>query len=380
MDDEKIYRMFLCGVPGLFYEDQMRLYEALGSFRAVYEASEIELRMNIDGKQNLIDSLLLLRSERDPAREYDSMLNKGIRFSSIADPEYPDRLRRIPEPPMGLFHIGDIPHDDCPSIAIIGSRACSNYGKEMSLRFAKELSKAGFDIISGMAVGIDGYSHRGALNACGRTTAVLGSGVDVCYPEGNRDVYERLKEHGTIVSEYYPGMPPLHINFPRRNRIISGLSDAILVVEAKEKSGTLITVDQGLEQGKDIFAVPGKITDTMSAGCNELILRGASIALSAANIIEEMAPKYGIAFNRSSVKTTKSMREKRDEGPSDAKAKKEMNVKQRVYFALSFDPQSAEEIAVSAEADISDVLGILTLLEIEGRCRRIGLSSFVRCE
>lgn len=380
MDDEKIYRMFLCGVPGLFYEDQMRLYDAFGSFKSIYAASELNLRMNIDGRQHLIDSFLKLRSERDPAREYDSMLNKGIRFTSIDDPEYPERLRRIPEPPMGVFHIGQIPHDDCPSIAIIGSRACSNYGKEMSLKFAKDLSKAGFDIISGMAVGIDGYSHRGALNVGGRTSAVLGSGVDVCYPEGNRDVYERLKECGTILSEYYPGTPPLHVNFPRRNRIISGLSDAILVIEAKEKSGTLITVDQGLEQGKDIFAVPGKITDTMSAGCNDLILRGASIALSAANIIEEMAPKYGISFNSKRVNLRRSTGTERVEKKSGSKTMKEMNINQRIYSALSFDPATPEEIATAVSADIRDVLGVLTLLELDGRCRRIGLSSFVRCE
>lgn len=395
MDNDIIYRMFLCGVPGLFYADQMRLLDAFGSFKAIYDADEFLLRMNVNGKQELADAILRLRTERDPEREYENMFNKGIRFTSIADPEYPERLLNIPDPPMGLFHIGELPRDDCPSIAVIGSRACSNYGKEMSLRFAKDLAAAGFDIVSGMAVGIDGYSHRGAMNAGGQTYAVLGSGPDVCYPEANRDVYERMKNCGGILSEYYPGTPPLHLNFPRRNRIIAGLSDAILVVEAKQKSGTLITVDQGLEQGRSIYAVPGKITDTMSAGCNALILSGAGIAVSASNIIEDLAPRYGIKLTtKGRHNAAPAMRENRqfdrlqferqrkektqDSPATEPAAQKKMNSNSRVYETLGVDPLTPEQISEKTGINIREVLGILTLMELDGRCTRVGMSSYVR--
>ena len=181
-----------------------------------------------------------------------------------------------------------MPEPEKKMAAIVGARACSSYGKEMAEYFARGLAKEGVGIVSGMARGADGIAQRAALSAGGYSVAVLGCGVDICYPEENRPLYERLWENGCILSEYPPGTLPHSRLFPPRNRIISALSDLVLVIEAREKSGTLITVDMALEQGKDVFAVPGRITDTCSRGCNRLIGNGAGIAVSVAQLLQEL--------------------------------------------------------------------------------------------
>ncbi len=165
----------------------------------------------------------------------------------------------------------------CPAIAVIGSRICSEYGRMVAGRIGRLCAQMGIELISGMAVGIDGIAQRAALEAGGKVTAVLGSGVDVCYPKENRELYETLLQKGRIISEYIPGTEPVAGNFPLRNRIISGLADAVIVVEAKERSGTMITVDMALEQGRQVYIIPGRLTDPLSAGCNRLISQGAEI-------------------------------------------------------------------------------------------------------
>ncbi len=164
-----------------------------------------------------------------------------------------------------------------PAIAVIGSRICSEYGRMVAGRIGRLCAQMGIELISGMAVGIDGIAQRAALEAGGKVTAVLGSGVDVCYPKENRELYETLLQKGRIISEYIPGTEPVAGNFPLRNRIISGLADAVIVVEAKERSGTMITVDMALEQGRQVYIIPGRLTDPLSAGCNRLISQGAEI-------------------------------------------------------------------------------------------------------
>ena len=201
---------------------------------------------------------------------------------------FPKRLKEISDPPLVLYRIGKLPEPGKKMAAIVGARACSSYGKEMAEYFARGLAKEGIGIVSGMARGADGIAQRAALSAGGYSVAVLGCGVDICYPEENRPLYEKLWDNGCILSEYPPGTLPHSRLFPPRNRIISALSDLVLVIEAREKSGTLITVDMALEQGKDVFAVPGRITDTCSRGCNRLIGNGAGIAVSVAQLLQEL--------------------------------------------------------------------------------------------
>ena len=202
--------------------------------------------------------------------------------------DYPARLLEIPDPPERLYVLGKLPEEKVPSVAIIGARECSEYGNYVAARLGECMGRNGIQVVSGMARGIDGIGQTAALDAGGSSFAVLGSGVDVCYPARNRRLYERLWERGGVLSEYPPGTPALSRNFPPRNRIVSGLADAVVVVEAREKSGTLITVDMALEQGKEVYAVPGRVTDALSSGCNRLVKLGAAVLLDPEELAEEL--------------------------------------------------------------------------------------------
>ena len=179
-----------------------------------------------------------------------------------------------------------MPLENEPAAAIIGARLASGYGREQARRFGRQIGARGISVISGMARGIDGIAQKAALDAGGRSYAVLGCGVDICYPEENRELYERLQQQGGVLSEYPPGMQPIAKLFPPRNRIISGLSDLVLVIEARKRSGTLITVDMALEQGREVYALPGRVSDSLSDGCNRLIRQGAGPATCPQDILE----------------------------------------------------------------------------------------------
>lgn len=212
----------------------------------------------------------------------------GIRMVERGERDYPARLLEIPDPPERLYVLGKLPEEKVPSVAIIGARECSEYGNYVAARLGECMGRNGIQVVSGMARGIDGIGQTAALDAGGSSFAVLGSGVDVCYPARNRRLYERLWERGGVLSEYPPGTPALSRNFPPRNRIVSGLADAVVVVEAREKSGTLITVDMALEQGKEVYAVPGRVTDALSSGCNRLVKLGAAVLLDPEELAEEL--------------------------------------------------------------------------------------------
>ncbi|MBO5564870.1 MAG: DNA-processing protein DprA [Lachnospiraceae bacterium] len=231
---------------------------------------------------------LITACRKNPAGDsLQRLQEKEISLVTWNDKDYPERLRDIPDPPFALYYRGALPSDRRPSVAIVGSRMPSPYGRSEAVRFAKGLADMGFQIISGMARGIDGIAGmEAAMTGKNASFAVLGSGVDVCYPKENRALYDRLIREGGVLSEYIPGTQPKASLFPPRNRIISALSDALLVVEAKQKSGTMITVDMSLEQGRDVFAVPGRNNDATSAGCNSLIAQGAQIAISPIQFLE----------------------------------------------------------------------------------------------
>ena len=206
----------------------------------------------------------------------------------MEDETYPVRLRTIPNAPYGIYVKGCLPKSDNRTVAIVGARMCSEYGRKVAGELAEQLAVRGNCIVSGMARGIDSAGHEGALAAGGITCAVLGCGVDICYPKSGNDIYRRILDRGSIISEYPPGTEPLAAYFPQRNRIISGISDIVVVVEAKERSGSLITADFALEQGRDIYAVPGRICDPLSAGCNNLIRQGAGIFTNVDEFLKEL--------------------------------------------------------------------------------------------
>ncbi len=289
MIEEKKYRLWLMNIPGAGGKTKRKLLEEFGSARAAYQAPEKELQRLLKPKQ--MESLRLSVRNWDILAEYEKLKKRKIEFTCYGDRDYPKRLLQIPDAPFALYYQGEIPSDDFPAVAVVGARACSEYGRYAAREFGSKLAAAGIQIISGLAMGIDGISQEAALLAGGKSFGILGNGVDICYPESNRFLYEKLRRQGGILSEYAPGTAPRAGLFPPRNRIISGLSDAVLVIEAKEKSGTLITVDMALEQGREVFAVPGRITDALSRGCNRLLRQGAGVAVSPEDILEAL---YGI--------------------------------------------------------------------------------------
>ncbi len=290
-----------------------------------------------------------------------------IRCLTPLHPEYPERLRNIPNPPRKIYVRGRLPREDRPTVGIIGSRSASAYGVGTAEAFSAVLSEAGVQVISGMARGIDGIAQRTAIQRGHSSFGVLGCGVDVIYPKENGDIFEKILEKGGLISEYPPGTEPLARLFPSRNRLIAGLADLLLVVEARVRSGTSITVRWALEQGKDIYAVPGRITDPMSAGCNRLIRDGAGMALSPECILEALQI-YGKGDGGESPE---------DRGLPPAKihlAKPE----KMVYIALDLYPKTLGELSQSTGLQVPELLHILLELELRGLAASTGQNCYYK--
>ncbi len=344
-----------------------RLLIRFGDMRSVYEAPAKDVLSTEGINSGVLERLIEVRNGFDPDEEAGKLTKAGIGFVALDNPLYPKRLSEISSPPNVLFFYGHLPESDKPAVAMIGSRGCSSYGREISRSFSAEFAHLGIDVISGMAAGVDGYSHRGALEGGGKTYAVLGCGVDVCYPAANRDIYDEIPEKGGILSEFYPGTQPVARNFPMRNRIISALVDGILVVEAREKSGTGITVEMGLEQGKDIYAIPGRIDDRLSDGCNKLIRQGARLVQSPADIVAEMAHAYGYLVNRKGCADQAWQKERKKGLTSD---------QSMVLDLLDLTPKSVTELSMKTGLDCAEMMAALTILEIKGLAHAAGDGSY----
>jgi DNA processing protein len=282
------YWIWLSRIPGLGPKNLFKLINKYQSPEIIWNLKEKELienRISQKVSRNILDDKY--RKNLDKYIEY--MKNNHIELITIYDQHYPKKLKNIYDFPVILYVKGnkEILNDLC--IGIIGCRDASKYGERISKEFAYTLSKHNINIISGLARGIDSFAHIGCMAANGKTIAVLGSGIDYIYPPENKIIYEEIiRKQGIIISEYIMGTKPLAGNFPARNRIISGISSGLIVVEAKEKSGTLITVDFALEQGKEIYVVPGNIDSPNSSGTNELIKQGAQIITSPEDILKSL--------------------------------------------------------------------------------------------
>ena len=286
--NDKPYQYWLHNLPGIGDRTIKKLLDVFGSPRQIYRTGEKRLREVLLPGQ--VQTVIAHKKVWDLTGAYQQLEEKEIRFFTLQDQEFPDRLRRLSHPPYGIYCKGNLPDPQAPAAALIGARECSEYGRSMAKAFGKAFGQAGVALISGMARGIDGIGQQAALEGGGRTYAVLGCGVDICYPASNRQLYDSiLKQGGGILSVFPPGTDPRKGNFPERNRIVAGLSDLILVVEARQKSGTWITVDMALEQGKEVYAVPGRLSDRLSDGCNLLLRQGAGIALSPTDLLTELA-------------------------------------------------------------------------------------------
>ena len=276
--------------------------------------------------------------------------------------EFPEKLKAIHRVPETLYIRGTLPDPRLPSVAIVGARMCTAYGKSQAYRFGAELARQGVQIISGLAQGIDSMAHEGALSlAGGRTFGILGCGVDVVYPRQNARLYEQVAANGGLISEFWEGTPPKAANFPQRNRLISAFADIVLVIEAREKSGSLITVDFALEQGRSVYALPGRVDDALSQGCNRLIAQGAGIACSPDMLLEEL-----------------KIERNRHDSPVSVENLGLASDLELVYSCLDFEPKSVQAIQETCGMPTLQLLQNLVELELKGLAREIMKSYYVR--
>lgn len=285
MTDE-MYVYWLCQIKHLRRRTIEQLYREFGDAKMIYRATEEQFAQCHFLTERERGLLLLAKKDTVWKKQWEKAIERDVSIITCIHEQYPEKLRHIYQPPKCLYVKGKLPDESRISLGIVGARDCTAYGRDMARMFGYRLAEHGVQIISGMAKGIDGWSHQGALEAGAETFAVLGTGVEVCYPSSHQALFQSIQRHGGLISElplYTKAVPQ---SFPQRNRIISGLSEGLLVVEARERSGSLITADAALEQGKDVFVIPGRIGDELSVGCNRLIRQGAIPVLSPRDILE----------------------------------------------------------------------------------------------
>lgn len=301
---------------------------------------------------SLCQQLIQIRREICLDQLVDELHAAGIKILTWDDPAYPERLRVIAQSPFVIYLRGDLIEEDIWSVAIVGTRRFSPYGQQVTELMARTLAEQGITIISGLARGIDGIAHRQALDAGGRTLAVLGSGVDLVYPPEHRGLAERICRQGGLISDYPPGTPPDGSNFPPRNRIISALSKAVLVIEAGQKSGAVITANYAAEQGKDVFAVPGKITAPQSKGTNQLIKLGAHPLLEPQDVLDFLNMK--LVAGQQVIRRTL---------PGDPK-------EAVLYNEVGDEPLHVDELSRLTDLPIEEVTATLAVMELKGMVRK----------
>lgn len=360
MEEMEKYWLWLCSVRGLYHSHISQLIKFYKTPRAVYEASGTSMKIWREKGALWVDRLTVFRKSYSAEAVCHRVRTKRIEFISCQAPGFPGRLKAIRECPFGLFYRGNLPSDTAPSIAVVGARNCSAYGKAMAGEIGGMLANAGAQVISGLAAGIDSQAQKGAVMSGGASYGVLGSGPDLCYPRENQYLYEMLPEKGGILSEFPPGTPPLPGHFPMRNRIISGLADSVVVVEARERSGSLITADLALEQGRDVYAVPGRCLDALSLGCNRLIDQGAGVVVSVKGLLE--------ALHLDGKTEKKESKHELGLAPEE----------KRVYSNLDLLPKGLEELARASDLPVKSLGGILLRLQLRGLAQEVSKNHYAR--
>ena len=307
------------------------------------------------------EALISARMAIDMDSQYEIFLAFGASVITLNDEFYPSLLKKIYDPPVLLFYLGELPKEDDICIAIVGSRRATVYGKQVAEVFSRDLAQENIWITSGMARGIDSVCHKAAIEAGGKTLAVLGAGLDIIYPPENKNLYQEIRENGAVISEMPLGTAPLARNFPMRNRIISGLSRGVMVIEAGDKSGTLLTVDRALEQGRDIFAVPGPVTSALSRGTNNLIKQGAKPVTTAKDVWEEYYPES----RRNNVKAVKKIANNND--PLEEK-----------LTELLKEPLHFDELIGKVQLTPDKLAAALTMYEIRGIIKQLPGKYYVK--
>jgi len=357
MDDKKYWVGFNL-IKGIGAVRMQSLVAYFGDLGSAWRASPVDLAGAGLGLK-VIERVVQARENVDLDKVWAKIEKQGIKILTWQDEAYPQRLKEIDQPPPVLYVRGEYLPDDLFAVAIVGTRRVTPYGRQITEELASFLAANGLTVVSGLARGVDAIAHQAALKAGGRTMAVLGSGVDRIYPPEHRGLAEQMLERGAIISDYAPGTPPEASNFPPRNRIISGLSLAVVVVEAGETSGALITAEFAAEQGREVFAVPGSILAPQSKGTNKLIQQGALPLLSVNDLMQ--------ALDITRVGEQKAARKIM---PADA-------VEAKLMTVLTNEPKQIDEIRNQADLPIEKVSAALVLMELKGLVRQVGGMNYV---
>jgi len=340
------------------------LVDTLGSAEAVFRSPESVLRGVQGCPRHVVDAVGAFDQWAEVDAELARVAAMGGRLLTLYGSEYPVHLRRIHDPPPVLYELGDVSFAERRVVAIVGSRRATPYGTATATRLAHELARAGFVVVSGLARGIDASAHQGAVAAGGRTVAVLGCGVDVMYPPEMRGLKDQVRHHGGVLSELALGAPPDPHHFPTRNRIISGMSLGVLVIEAAADSGSLITAKLALEQGREVFAVPGNVGTQTSTGTNRLIKAGATLVETADDLIEQLVGQIGATAQRASSTPSVTIDLTADE--------------RRVFDLLSWEPAHVDELSVRSSVAPDRLAELLLGLELKGAAKQVPGHRYVR--
>ncbi|HET9016668.1 MAG TPA: DNA-processing protein DprA [Thermomicrobiaceae bacterium] len=356
---EQAYWLGFHLVPGIGATRAARLVEHFGTLEAAWHADGVALRA-AGLNDRAIDSLAAARQRIALDRELARLDQHGVTIVTLADDEYPRLLREISSPPLVLYVRGDLGSVDRPAVAVVGTRRSSSYGREMARRLSTDLAAAGVTVVSGLARGIDGAAHQAALDAGGRTVAVFGCGLDTIYPPEHRRLAEAVVACGAIVSEFPLGTPPDATNFPVRNRLISGLSLGVIVVEAPRRSGALITANFAADQGRTVYAVPGAVVSPGSEGPLQLLRDGATLVTNGEDVLADLD-----LVQRQVTQETRQML------PT---SREEVAVLER----LDGQPRHIDEVALDTGLPVSRLSALLLELQLKGFVRNVGAQHYVR--
>ncbi|MDH4299051.1 MAG: DNA-processing protein DprA [Dehalococcoidia bacterium] len=356
--DELKYWVAFSGIPGIGRVRIAQLREHFGSLQDAWKAPEGKLkRAGLDLRS--IDALVTLRPRISPDAEMEKLERHRVNVLVCDDPNYPSRLKEIYDHPPVLYVRGNLPAEDEACLAIVGTRRPTVYGRQVTEEIVADLARSKITIVSGLARGIDSVAHRAALDAGGKTLAVFGSGLDVVYPGENAKLAQTIIEHGALVSEYPLGVKPKAENFPLRNRIMSGLSLGVLVVEAGERSGALITAHQAVEQNREVFAIPGSILSPASQGTNRLIQEGAKLVRNYTDILQEL--NLTIVIQQAEIEQFAPANE----------------IESAILKQLSSEPNHIDEICRCSGLTMPEVSSTLAMLELKGVARQVGRMNYV---
>lgn len=351
--DRLAHWLVLAHLPGLGARRRLELLEHFGSVDALFDTPRALLERALPGARDTIEAILAGAETGRLAPVLDWLAQDRHHLVTWRDPDYPPLLREIADPPLALYVAGDRALLSTPQVAVVGSRNPTPQGRENAHAFSRSLASSGLTITSGLALGVDGEAHRGALAAHGRTLALTGTGLDRVYPAAHRELAHAIAEHGALVSEFPFGTPPRPENFPIRNRLIAGLSIGTLVVEAALQSGSLITARLAIDNGREVFAIPGSIHSPQARGCHALIRQGAKLVETANDILEELGALAQLVL---------------DHHPEAGPASPDLNSEQaRVLECLGHDASSVDELVARSGLTASGVSSILLELELRGQ-------------